>query len=86
MPDTSICVACNAVSEFWFTKVNQHGSYKIYKCSNCKSSFVSPRPDIKYLSDFYSHNSDSYKSIDEITEAEKKYPNSSLDAKRIISK
>ncbi|MDP2364623.1 MAG: hypothetical protein Q8M94_12745, partial [Ignavibacteria bacterium] len=79
------CVVCGAVSNFWFLKVNQYGSYNIYKCINCNTAFVSPRPTIKYLNDFYSHNSDSYKSVLEIIEEEKNYPNSTLDAKRIIS-
>ncbi len=78
------CIICNTSSEFWFTKVNKYGSYNIYKCSSCKTSFISPRPDIKFLNDFYSQNSGTYKSISEIIEGEKIYPNSSLDAKRFI--
>lgn len=79
------CIVCNSDSIFWFSKVNQYGSYKIYKCSNCKTAFVSPRPTIKYLNDFYSQNSGTYESISEIIEGEKNYPNSSIDAKRFIN-
>lgn len=79
------CIVCNSTSAFWFIKENQYGRFDIYNCSNCKSAFVSPRPTIKYLNDFYSHNSDSYKSVLEIIEEEKNYPNSTLDARRIIS-
>jgi 2-polyprenyl-3-methyl-5-hydroxy-6-metoxy-1,4-benzoquinol methylase len=85
MIQTNECVACNSNSVYWFTKENQYGKYKIYKCPNCNSSFVSPRPDIKYLNDFYSQNSGVYKSISEIIEGEKNYPNSSLDAKRMVN-
>lgn len=86
------CPACKC-SHFlyWFTKQTRFGRYKVYRCRKCRSAFIYPRPSHSELESVYSDTafrSDGGGSAEERftrrMESEKLYPNSTLDAARMI--
>ncbi|MCB9433785.1 MAG: class I SAM-dependent methyltransferase [Ardenticatenaceae bacterium] len=56
------------------------------KCVGCGSTFVVPRPTVAFISDFYYQNghNGNFTFPHQVLDAERKYPNSTIDAKRII--
>ena len=97
MSKLNYCLFCNKENlRFWFTKISNLDSlkYNIYKCIDCKGSFVWPTPRDDYLNNFYnskknSHggdvtNQDLKNYFNNILICEDLYPNSSIDAERII--
>lgn len=86
-----LCPICNSTYKFWAEKNVDEINYQISKCTECNFAFVNPRPDIKWLSEWYSksghHTSlDTFKSIslDKIIENERNSPNSTIDSIRIF--
>ena len=93
------CPFClNYKSKFWFKHISKEDNkeYPLYKCTSCKSAFIFPEPSQTYLNEFYSSSkklsknrkfiNNSYKTKYEfILSQEIRYPNSSVDAKRIIN-
>lgn len=83
--DSVNCSICNEDAYFWNTK----NSYNIYKCNNC--GFAQVRPvlkvtDIREIYTNFGHNDVNIKSLSDIELSEKEYPNSTLDAERIVKK
>jgi SAM-dependent methyltransferase len=89
---TDTCPACTAGGlRRWFTKATTHGSFHLWRCPACASAFVLPRPSDTELEQFYrdvSYRVMDARSAEErlmaCTAAEARYPNSTLDAARII--
>jgi len=85
------CVACNNSNfSLWAQKSGPDGNiFNICRCSSCGSGFINPRPDSEYLKGIYQfsgHGLSGPVSVDEILDRERKYPNSTVDGRRMISK
>jgi len=86
------CPICSSPIKRWRSKVVVTIQYHIDRCTICDFAFVNPRPSIEYLMDFYSksgHQISTEKLTDNatlasITATERKYPNATIDASRII--
>lgn len=86
------CPACNdrQMSQ-WFTKINSFAKFPIWRCSACKSGFVLPRPGKAVIESYYEDEayrkgnaSTPAERLEQLLEAERQYPNSTLDAARMI--
>lgn len=87
----SCCPVCTSFYEKWRGKVAEAGSFNIVKCKQCGYAFVNPRPSYNYLMNYYSTEghragvSVSEKAtMDSVLKQEVEFPNSTLDAKRIM--
>lgn len=61
--------------------------YPIERCARCGSGYVNPRPDLDELESHYAdggHGDRTVSSLEEVLEAEERYPNSTVDAERIL--
>lgn len=96
MREVIVCTICgNEEAVFWYTKhsITDSRSYHIYKCDVCNSGFVYPPPSDEYLKEYYNSEKNTHggslKDNDfnahfrYILQSEEKYPNSTVDAKRI---
>ncbi len=88
-PDAS-CPICGSSVKRWRTKLNEHGTFDIDRCQACAYAFVNPRPTRSYLMDFYAtsgHGCEAaeLESAAAVLEQERAYPNSTLDAARMIA-
>jgi 2-polyprenyl-3-methyl-5-hydroxy-6-metoxy-1,4-benzoquinol methylase len=68
----------------------ESNSYEIVRCKKCGYGFVNPRPSQKFLIEFYSEvgigsKTDNEVTLDKVLIDEKDFPNSILDAERIIN-
>lgn len=84
------CPICNNDIKEWRTKKTDSGAYVIDICNSCGFAFVNPRPDIDFLMNYYSieghgQTHSEITTLESILDQEKKFPNSSIDAKRMIS-
>ena len=84
------CPICKGNYEIWAKKMTEYGEFIIVKCLKCGYAFVNPRPKLDFLMQFYSEIGHGPYGISDLSyelvlENEKQYPNSSLDAKRIIN-
>lgn len=94
-----VCLACRS-SKFskWMVKTstNDGRQYPVFKCSECSSAFVVPRPRAEYIEEYYA-NSDQYKSrtfqsrteietYQKVLQDEEDYPNAVLDATSIATR
>lgn len=86
------CPICSSSIFKWKIKETETENYPIDRCSLCGFAFVNPRPSIQFLMNYYSsyghghgvHDAEENATIDSVVEAEKQFPNSCIDAKRII--
>jgi 2-polyprenyl-3-methyl-5-hydroxy-6-metoxy-1,4-benzoquinol methylase len=83
------CPICNSDIKLWRKKETEAGLFEIDLCSSCGFAFVNPRPSLNFLMEFYSVQGIDQKTNGIITlasviEQEKNYPNSTVDAKRMI--
>lgn len=98
IPDPSLdairlddCPVCKARSTPWRTKHTPAGAFPIEVCSACDYAFVNPRPSLAFLMDFYNTSGHSHTpcatpietAVDAVS-SEARFPNSSLDARRIV--
>lgn len=84
------CPICNSDIKRWITKKTESGLFDIDLCNSCGFAFVNPRPDLDFLMKFYSveghgKNKNEISTLASILEQEKKYPNSTVDAKRMMT-
>jgi 2-polyprenyl-3-methyl-5-hydroxy-6-metoxy-1,4-benzoquinol methylase len=91
------CCVCNAVkSSYWFTKqsiLRDGKSYQIFRCSQCGSAFVNPKPSTEYLEQYYNSAAQSHavgvtslnagEGLRKVLHDEETFPNSVIDAARI---
>ena len=83
------CPICNADINRWITKKIDSVLYTIDLCKSCGFAFVNPRPNLDFLMEFYSlegqgKNKNEVSTLASIVDQEKNYPNSTIDAKRMI--
>ncbi len=93
------CTFCNLKTlKFWFNHVSVNSSNKIFpifKCSSCKGAVVNPTPSNDFLEKFYKSDQNSMEqnipnqtdedTLQFILNEEKEFPNSTIDAKKIIN-
>jgi len=82
MIKNSIC--CDENLTFYFNKKNEYGNFPIFKCKKCNSGYVFPYPDDEILLDYYKNQIYRNQDYKNIFNEERIFPNSSIDAKRII--
>lgn len=81
-------ICCSGGISRWRERETVHGRFAIDRCSACGYAFVNPRPSAEDLSRFYQggrHAHDGTDSIEAILSREAAYPNSTVDARRMIS-
>lgn len=81
------CLCCSLEAIHWNSVSNDYGDFAIVRCGSCHSGFVHPRPSLASIEAFYEKRGRSERSSSaaEIAEAENRYPNTSIDARRIVS-
>lgn len=84
------CPVCSSTIKPWKQKQSRDKKYNICLCCSCGYCFVNPRPTKEYLNEYYSSVeqkklSDRPETLEAVIDAERVYPNSSVDAKRIIT-
>ena len=89
------CIFCSGKSNLFLIKKDRVSQkpYKIFVCDECKSGFVFPIPTEKKLQEFYqnAHTPRELQlkkmlpknALNILLEPERKFPNTTLDAKRI---
>jgi SAM-dependent methyltransferase len=85
---TNECLVCGAECPQWVALRTPHGEFRIVRCGGCGFAFVNPRPTAEFLTDFYSnsgHGGSEPKSLERVLRAEQDYPNSTLDAQRLVA-
>jgi SAM-dependent methyltransferase len=88
----SECPVCAGETASWRTKATSLGVFPIDTCSDCGFGFVNPRPSSAYLMSFYSISGHARgdpseapaTTLEDILEAESRFPDSTLDASRIV--
>lgn len=82
------CPACEGQVSLWRTKRVDGVEYRIDKCRSSGFAFVNPRPSLDFLMDYYSTHGhlegNQHTSIEQALAAEKLFPNSTLDAARLV--
>jgi SAM-dependent methyltransferase len=85
----SACPACDSpIMQPWLTKEVGGVTFKLDRCCACGTGYVNPRPSLEYLKSIYAitgHGSRSLISLDSVMAAEIEFPNSTVDAQRIIN-
>lgn len=91
----SRCVACGSAKiRFWarkgyaYTLANFADNFDIFRCMDCGTGFLNPPPSVGHLADIYSrsgHALSSSVTLREVMAWEQNFPNSTVDAKRIVS-
>ena len=72
----------------WLNKAVGGVTFKLDRCCVCGTGFVNPQPSMADLKSIYAitgHGSKSLISFDEVMAAESEFPNSTVDAQRIIN-
>src|SRR5215471_19534861 len=82
------CPICSSAICLWRVKQSNDENYRIDRCQQCGYAFVNPRPSLTYLMNYYSLSGHGQqhvnKSIAMVLEEEEQFPNSTVDAKRIV--
>lgn len=82
------CPICSAPVALWRKKAVDQVVYEIDHCSSCDFAFANPRPTFAFLMDYYASAGGGDAAINsgvaDVLRAEAEYPNSTLDAKRLI--
>jgi hypothetical protein len=88
------CVACDSPSiSNWKTKAFAYSGgggervWQIDRCADCRSGFLNPPPTVELLRSIYSKSGHGLRapiSASDVLEAERRWPNSSLDAERMV--
>lgn len=88
-PDTSPCPACgSAMLKPWLNKEITGVTFHLDKCCACGTGYVNPPPSMHYIKSIYSvtgHGAKSLTSFDDVMASEREFPNSTVDAKRMVT-
>ncbi len=94
LTDTQLnfCPVCQGSISLWRTKRSAHGVFPICRCASCGLAFVNPRPSLAFLTDYYtvpgntSHPASNGVSLAWAMEEERKFPNSTIDAREMLNR
>lgn len=82
------CPACgSSVKKPWLGKEVAGLKFNLDKCCACGTGYVNPQPSAEFLKSIYScigHGSKSLTSFDKIMASEVEFPNSTVDAQRMV--
>ena len=86
------CPVCEGPARPWRIKSSSLGEFPIETCAECGFGFVNPRPSSEYLMNFYAVSGHARgdpselptATLEDILAAEQEFPNSTLDASRIV--
>ena len=87
------CPVCSASIKRWREKKVGNETYKLDICKSCGYCFVNPRPSLNFILDYYSSFGHSHfddistieaPNLNSVLIQEKNYPNSIIDAQRLI--
>lgn len=85
------CPVCSGAIKPWRVKKAGSDQYALDLCASCGYCFVNPRPSLSFLTEFYcSSGRDRAEKAADVADAqsvvarERRYPNSTLDARRLI--
>ena len=83
------CVACYSSDiSYWMSKFKDGFEYRIFKCKKCSCGFMNPRPSDRDLDLIYEksgHGLEHPIQYSEIKSQEEEFPNSTVDAERLVS-
>ena len=83
------CPACgSSVKKPWLSKEIAGLKINLDKCCTCGTAYVNPQPSAESLKSIYScigHGSKSLTSFDKVIASEVEFPNSTVDAKRMVN-
>lgn len=83
------CPACGSfITKPWLHKEISGVTFNLDKCGACGTGYVNPPPSVESLKSFYAcigHGSKSLISFDKVMAAEIEFPNSTVDAQRIVN-
>jgi len=95
-PARTHCIACGSTSiRYWRSKSYAYSSrrhetsFHIYRCRDCGSGFLNPPPSDALLEQIYAYSGHGLQtpvSSRDILDRERDFPNSTLDADRIVRK
>lgn len=84
----SKCVVCESTSiVLWKKKENNGIIYDIYRCLDCQSGFLNPRPTLDWLKSIYTksgHGLAKPITLREVLHHESEFPNTTIDAERLV--
>jgi len=82
------CPACgSSVKKPWLRKEVAGVRFNLDKCSACGTGYVNPQPSADFLKSIYAcigHGSKSLTSLDQVMASEVEFPNSTVDAQRLV--
>jgi len=85
----SSCPACgSSVKKPWLSKEISGVKFNLDKCCACGTGYVNPQPSAESLKSFYAclgHGSRSLTSFDKVMASEIEFPNSTVDAQRMVT-
>lgn len=82
------CPVCAGSARPWRVKLDNDVAYRIERCRSCGFGFVNPRPTLRFLMRYYDQFGHSehrqLTCLDEVLAQERAFPNSTLDATRLL--
>lgn len=83
------CPACGSfITRPWLHKEIAGVTFKLDKCGACGTGYVNPPPSVESLKSIYAsigHGSKSLTSFDKVMASEAEFPNSTIDAQKMVS-
>ena len=83
------CPACgSSAKKPWLSKEVAGVKFNLDKCCACGTGYVNPQPTAESLKSIYAcigHGSKSLTSLDQVMASEVEFPNSTIDAQRMVS-
>ena len=77
-------VCCGGPVEHWADFDNEHGNFPVVRCASCGTAFAWPRPPEDLVLGIYRALEFRQGTLAEALESERAYPNSTLDAERMV--
>jgi SAM-dependent methyltransferase len=88
-PQISSCPACgSSMQRPWLSKEMAGVQFNLDKCCACGTGYVNPPPSAESLKSLYAccgHGSKSLTSLDQVLASEVEFPNSTVDARRLVT-
>ena len=85
------CIVCGSAVLRWRSRHTPVGTFAIDRCRACGFAFVNPRPSLDFLMQFYETSGhrrdapDAGTSLESALRSERDFPNSTIDARRMMN-